>query len=351
MENDTYWNTGGPKLYSEDDLTSAIEADIISTETAILLRQHVVGLQNIPVADEEHFRLISGFNDIFVVIASVLLLVAVGGICGAGSTAVGAVAVAGTSWGLAEYFVRKRRMALPAIILLLAFAGGVFTAVMALLESSGGKSFDTMAACAVTVLASALHWKRFRVPITVACGMASAIALFVVLLMTVFPKAQDYPAVVSFLGGIAAFTLAMKWDASDTLRQTRQSDVAFWLHLLAAPLLVHPVFISIGIFEDGDGTLMQSLAVVLLYVVIAFISLCIDRRALMVSSLGYVIYAFSALFKNYGAVSRDFMVAALVIGAALLLLSAGWQAVRSRALKSFPYSIRKRLPPDRVVLK
>ena len=39
-----------------------------------------------------------------------------------------ALAVAVTSWGLAEYFTRQRRMALPSIVLLLAFVGGVFEA-------------------------------------------------------------------------------------------------------------------------------------------------------------------------------------------------------------------------------
>ena len=36
--------------------------------------------------------------------------------------------VAGTAWGLAEFFTRQRRMALPSIMLLLAFVGGVFAA-------------------------------------------------------------------------------------------------------------------------------------------------------------------------------------------------------------------------------
>jgi hypothetical protein len=30
----------------------------------------------------------------------------------------------------------------------------------------------------------------------------------------------------------------MWWDSSDRARLTRRSDVAFWLHLLAAPMIV-----------------------------------------------------------------------------------------------------------------
>ena len=39
------------------------------------------------------------------------------------------IAVAVASWLLAEYFTRKSRMALPSIVLLLAYAGAVFLAV------------------------------------------------------------------------------------------------------------------------------------------------------------------------------------------------------------------------------
>ena len=31
----------------------------------------------------------------------------------------------------------------------------------------------------------------------------------------------------------------MRYDLSDPARETRRTDAAFWLHLLAAPLLVH----------------------------------------------------------------------------------------------------------------
>ena len=91
-----------------------------------------------PAVDEEHFRLLTGFNDIFVGIAAAILLVAVGWIgyyvAAAISTATArrpfiGLFVAATAWGLAEFFTRQRRMALPSIILLLAFVGGVFATV------------------------------------------------------------------------------------------------------------------------------------------------------------------------------------------------------------------------------
>ena len=58
-------------------------------------------------------------------IAIGLLLVAIAWIGGTISEPLAGAGVAAASWGLAEYFTRERRMALPSILLLLSFAGGV----------------------------------------------------------------------------------------------------------------------------------------------------------------------------------------------------------------------------------
>src|SRR5437588_323954 len=47
--------------------------------------------------------------------------------------------------------------------------------------------------------------------------------------------------------GLITFALALAWDMSDPMRRTRRSDVAFWLHLLAAPAIVHPAFGLLGL--------------------------------------------------------------------------------------------------------
>jgi hypothetical protein len=108
-------------MYSETDLESAVTAGALSPQAAQALRDHVAGLQRSPVVDEEHFRLLTGFNDIFVSIAIVILLVAVGWL--AQSVPVGqhshdpsplpGLAVAAASWGLAEYFTRLRTTIAP----------------------------------------------------------------------------------------------------------------------------------------------------------------------------------------------------------------------------------------------
>ena len=150
--------------------------------------------------------------------------------------------------------------------------------------------------------------------------------------------------------GIAIFLFAMRWDSSDPARVTRRSDVAFWLHLLAAPMIIHPVFTLLGL-NDGTATIGEGLVVILLYVIIGLTALAIDRRALLVSALAYVLFALNELFKQFGAIELNFALTALVIGSSLLLLSAFWHQARELVVRPLPEGLRARLPVlDRAAL-
>ncbi len=333
-------------MYTEDDISSAIEAGVLTKEAASAFRAHVAGLKSETAVDEEHFRLVTGFNDIFVVIACLLLLTSVAWIGSALVPWLGALAVSATAWFLAEFFTRKRRMALPAIVLLLVFVGSVLTSFVLLLGNSPQHLFF---ATAVAAAAAWLHWLRFHVPITVAAGVAVGASCVVALLIWAIPEAKSWTNAISLATGVVVFTLAITWDGTDTARETRRSDVAFWLHLLAAPLLVHPVFTLLGVFE-GQTTYGQAAVVVALYVAIALISLCIDRRALMVSALIYVLYALSTLLKQYGVIGLSFAITAFVIGSALLLLSAYWHSSRVHLLRLLPPTVQSRLARTNEIL-
>ena len=65
-------------MYSESDLEAAVAAGALTADQAASLRNFVAGSRHMPAVDEEHFRLLTGFNDIFVGIAAIILLVAVG---------------------------------------------------------------------------------------------------------------------------------------------------------------------------------------------------------------------------------------------------------------------------------
>ena len=61
-------------MYSDSDLDAAVEQGALSASAAASFRAFVAGQRAAPAVDEEHFRLITGFNDIFVSIAIVLVL-------------------------------------------------------------------------------------------------------------------------------------------------------------------------------------------------------------------------------------------------------------------------------------
>ncbi|QNA82994.1 hypothetical protein G4G27_02410 [Sphingomonas sp. So64.6b] len=336
-------------MYSESDIDGAVAAGVITPDTASALRNHIAGLRDTPAVDEEHFRLLTGFNDIFVSIAIALLLVAVAQIGQVIAQPVGGAAVAVTAWLLAEYFTRHRRMALPSILLLLAFVGGVAaTMIGAMVEIDPNLSDQVNAGIGagialITAGAAWVHWRRFMVPITVAAGAAALVATATGLVIAAVPAAKDaiYPIVL--IGGLAVFALAMWWDMSDTERRTRRADVAFWLHLAAAPMIAHSVFQMLGIFGNdiGVGTAVIVLG---LYLVFAFVALAIDRRALLVSSLVYVLYAMYAIINSAGAVELSAAIAALIIGSALLTLSAFWHPMRRMVVATLG-NLGRRLPP------
>lgn len=343
-------------MYSNTDLDNAVSAGVLSRDAAEAFRRHVSSLRATPMVDEEQFRLLTGFNDIFVAIAGVLLLVGLAWVGGVLHPGLGAALVAAASWGLSEYFTRVRRMALPSIIFLLAFVGGVFASLTTVLLGQNGYSEgDTVgalllsASAAVAAGAAYLHWRRFMVPITVAAGAAAVAGTAVTLVMAIVPdiNAVIYPLMAA--SGIAIFALAMRWDMSDTERRTRRSDVAFWLHLLAAPLIVHPVFSQLGIL-GASGSIAGASIVLALYVAMGFVALAIDRRALMVSALAYVLVAVGALFREFGAVGINIALTVMIIGSALLLLSAFWQTARAWVVGLLPAGIGARLPATGMAL-
>jgi hypothetical protein len=362
-------------MYSQQELDDAVAAGVISADAANALRAHVERQRSTVIADEEQFRLITGFNDIFVSIAAAILLFAVGWIGQwigqhsglvisdngeTGPSFLGPLFVAATSWALALFFTAKRRMALPSILLLLAFAGGVLTTSgFLLVQIIGPDRFDNTSSellpalvggvsAAIAAGAAGLHWRRFHVPITVAAGAAAVAGLFLAIVIGIVQPHNSEAAKNLILGfilllGIGVFLFAMWWDSSDRARVTRRSDVAFWLHLLAAPMIAHPIFSLMGL-NSGAVNTSEALAVVGLYVLFGLTALAVDRRALLVSALAYVLYALTELFKQFGAVELNIALTALVIGSALLLLSAYWHQARRLVVNRLPSNLQARLP-------
>jgi hypothetical protein len=328
-------------MYTDNDLEQAVDKGIFNRAAVAEFRDFISRRDNTHAADEEDFKLVTSFNDIFVVMACALLLLSAGWVFQAISAAVAMAVIAALSWGLAEFFVLRRKMALPAIVLLMSFVGSVFAAVVFAFAMPSEKVF--MLAASAGTLAAWLHWRRFHVPITVAAGAASAVVFVVASLVAAFPGLQQYLMSLMFVGGIAVFLLAMRWDMADLKRVSGKADVAFWLHLTAAPMIVHPVFSNLGILEGQQSEVGLGIVLVL-YLLLSVVSLVIDRRAFMVSSLVYVLVALTNLLETYGLAGDSFAYVGVVIGFSLLLLSGFWHRVRAQLIDLLPAGLQSRVP-------
>jgi hypothetical protein len=165
--------------------------------------------------------------------------------------------------------------------------------------------------------------------------------------MTLGPRIFAWTTEMAFAVGLGTFVLAMKLDTSDPLRQTRRSDAAFWLHLTAAPLLVHPLVSVVAgpVWRMSTGT---ALMILVLFLVIALVAIIIDRRAILVSSLVYTGTALGFLVSrsNIGDSTTMLALSILLLALVVLSLSAWWRAIRMRLLPLLPLGAYARfLPP------
>ncbi len=332
------------------DLEQAVSAGILSEKHADALVAFVARPEKMSNADEEQFRFISGFNDIFVTIGAVLFLWAL--VFLLGGTGPGAFVVAAAAWGLAEIFTKRKRQALPSIVLLIAFSLATFFGIASVLQGFVTDfDFDVTADNAWTfalsgLLAAAaiyLHWMRFQVPITVAAGSAALTVTIVAILESVLPNSiEKFGLPIFGIIGLAIFALAMRFDLSDRARITRRTDIAFWLHMLAAPMIIHPLvngLTTVSTMTPRDASIIFGL-----FVGISIIALIVDRRALLVSSLSYLGYAVGSLLlgSNFG--SQTFAVAILAVGAIVLILSIAWQPLRKIIMGLLHPAITQRVP-------
>ena len=340
---------------SQADLEAAIAAGVVERDQANRLTEFVnTRAVASGQADEENFRLISGFNDIFVTIGLALFIGALSYLTAGFSVAISAAAIAVVAWGLAEIFTKRKRLALPSIALLAVYAVAIFMAVANVIggvgafalvadDNSHGNSYAWAIAGLATAVAAYVHWRRFHVPITVAAGFTAMAVTAIALLAGFIPGVLDqYSALIYLRLGLAAFGLAMWFDMSDRSRQTRRTDIAFWLHLLAAPLIVHPVVLNLT--SENDMTIVNAGTILMLFVVLSAVALIVDRRALLVSSLSYLGYAAITLIASTRWESSAAALAVLAVGAVVLLLSVAWRPLRALLMGLVPQAIRIRVP-------
>lgn len=348
---------------TRDQLEEAVAAGVIgraeADRLADFLARREAGLAAPP--DSESIRFVRGFHDIFLTIGVVLLLTGLAYTTAlfAGNFAFLAVALA--SVALAIYFTQRRRLTLPSIALSLAFgiAAGYLagTLGLAMVQSAApeifaqpGVDMDIYAGlffCAAGALASLGHYLYFRLPFTLGqTAVAVAATAWFLLSVLVPASAGDYSTPLFLALGLATFALAMTYDLRDPERRTRLSDVAFWLHLSSAPMIVNSAMGFVWTTDQANLGLGDALSTVLLIAVLAVVALIIDRRAILVAGLIYFGVALSVIINRTG--MDETAVTALTVlglGAALLMLGIGWRRTRHVVVTQLvPAALARRLP-------
>ena len=353
-------------MIEREDLRASVAAGILTEAQAVslsALADSRRGARENLAAGDEPFELFKGFNEVFIVVGLAILAVGWAGLNAVmiglqftdvmGAIIVRALIGAAILWVIAEYFIRKRRMIAPAIMLTFLFAGNAALGFNAWLAQPFMLLQDDVSSLplplVLTTAAILVFWFRFRVPIALACvalGLFAAAVVFSAASGSQPETMRDFfllSAEGSFAWltlalGIATFIVAMMFDMSDPHRVTRRAANGFWLHVIAAPAIVNTVALSLLSSDTtGDMTLL-----ILFLAVIALVAIIIDRRSFLITGAGYVVAVTATLSDSFGAASSI-----LILGIVLLLLGAFWERIRAVLLNiTAPILPLKRLPPS-----
>lgn len=216
-------------------------------------------------SDTETPSFVRGFHDVLITIG---IVVALSGLWGLASI----YAVLPAILVLAEVLIRRQRLALPAVALTAALAVWVLFASVALIGShgqafaGGGVGLEYTLAFPVVL---GLFYLLYRVPLAFALTSMGALVVALQLMLRLLGWLTGDPlfavnhtgvlSTIAIICAIGLFALAMRFDLKDPLRRTTQSDIAFWLHLGAAPALLYSI---VSVFDFNGGSLLSGLQTV-----------------------------------------------------------------------------------------
>jgi hypothetical protein len=369
-------------MVEDEDLDAAVTAGVLTQAQLDALRTFVSSRRlSAERADEERFRFMRGFNDFFFAVGIVLF--GAGIVFFAGTNPLTNLLAAFLIWALAEFMVRRMRLVLPGILLVSLFAFFAFRLTQlnwaAFAHFTGlplrltpgfptrpSPVLDSFEPIAIAVkalaaaLAATLFYLRFQLPFALLV-IAGCLVLFVSMLFgpVLFPNTSEY-SLVLLVCGLGVFTVAMHYDLSDRSRTTRLADCAFWLHLLAAPLIVHslirlvlPASTATRAGPTPFGLTMTTASAATIFVIVGLltaVAILIDRRALLISALIYLGVAIGYALTSAIRAGTDnnvsvFFATLVILGATVLILGAGWQPLRRVFLRLIPAALVNRLPP------
>lgn len=352
-------------MISRAALTGAVSAGIISADQADKLVSYLtLQAENIQAQqasenlhDPEEVRFTRGFHDIFISLGILILFsgyiiglsepLAQGGM----PTAAVAGAAAIIAWAMAEWFTKIKKLALPSILLTGLFGGAIALFGFSLFNSNAlnehSETIQIMLGSIFALGGASLFYWRFKVPITLTVIVGGVMGLIVgALTLATDARILDYTPWVSLVCGLFAFACAMYFDSKDTARETLNTDKAFWLHLLAAPLIVHSILSRMYTSEQTETYALVSIAVILAFGAVALI---VDRRAMLVAALSYLGFALGYLLEPADFSELQLTAISLVLlGSFVLLLGSGWNVARRIVMRPLAGTkLTTYLPPIR----
>lgn len=371
-------------MYSHSDIEDAVEGGALTADQAASLRNFVASRTGTPTADEEHVRWLLGFHDFYIYFSSFLLMIGVGWLGSKIEVGRGPapsffipLLVAGLCWGLAEYFVKRKRLALTGISLTWVFVYAVYFTFMLLAiqmigpnESRTTGQLVSAVSAALAAGAAFLHWKRFAEPVAFSLILGSIAIAIMSLLGAAVPNDPD--GTVSFLVmtliGVATLIYAQTWEAKDIHRITKKADIAFWLQWVAAFEVILGLMGLLGLLSSpSEGAAIGGIAV---FVVLALVGIVLDRRIWVLMGAwpggigiytlihgatprynaysGYEDYGSSPYsYSPYGGMGGsvdDVMLTLLIVGALLIAIGMVWTPLR-RMLGRLAGPLAGKIPP------
>lgn len=344
-------------MRTEIDIDAAASRGIISEDQAIALRNFEAETAAEPLPSAERFQLFGGLSDIMAALGLAMTLVALGIALVQAHLSLLFLAFPPVLFLMAGRLDIKRKPCLTMVL---------FVAIVATLASALPVSLDiwghdlipnSAKAIAMFVLGAApalvamrMFWRRFRFPPVpaVASGLtAVSISLAFRPNLGMFDDAIAPANAALLLLSLPILGWAIWWDLTDIRRETERSQAAFWLHVCCGFLITRSACslftgndalnmnLSVGLGSDQQGPFFVIFALCLL------VSLILDRRSLLVSS----VLPMLALFERMG----EARLGLFAMGCFLLLLAYFWNAARVALLRRLPIMIVAQLPRTDIV--
>lgn len=306
-------------MISREILQKAADQGIIQSDQVEPLLRFV---QNQPVASdtvagEEPLRFIRSFGDVFITLGVVLLVIAINmtGLSGYlyMIPVVGFIVIA-------EWLVRVRRLSLPGIAILISILFFVNKAIAFDHENA------TVFGVGVLCLTSLLFYLRYKMPFSL---LPLAAGLVGIAIIQIGVDVIQNPLI--FVGlGLIVFVIAMLFDVRDTKRVSHLSDSAFWLHLLASPLIVHGAMVSLFFSnQEWIQAIDKEVIIIVFFLVFLLLALLLDRRAMLVSTQLYMIYALTQVFVGQLPSTQNVLIyVLLLLGFLVIFFGTYWYKTR-----------------------